>query len=68
MDVLAAHAQRTPDAPALIDGERRLTWYQFVATRNRLANALRGLGLAKGEHVIVYVKNALEATRSVLPR
>ena len=61
MDVLAAHAQRTPDAPALIDGERRLTWYQFVATRNRLANALRGLGLAKGEHVIVYVKNALEA-------
>src|SRR2546422_11441365 len=52
---------RTPDAPALIDGERRLTWYQFVATRNRLANALRGLGLAKGEHVIVYVKNALEA-------
>ncbi len=61
MDVLAAHAQRTPDAPALIEGERSLTWRAFVDRRNRLANALRGLGVAKGEHVIVYAQNSLEA-------
>ena len=61
MDVLALHADRTPAAPALIDGGRRLTWREYVAQRNRLANALRGLGLTKGEHAIVYVQNSLEA-------
>ena len=61
MDVLAVHADRTPAAPALIDGDRRLTWREYVAQRNRLANALRGLGLTKGEHAIVYVQNSLEA-------
>src|SRR2546425_199662 len=60
-DVLALHADRTPAAPALIDGDRRLTWREYVAQRNRLANALRGLGLTKGEHAIVYVQNSLEA-------
>ena len=61
MDVLAVHADRTPGAVALLDGDRRLTWREYVAQRNRLANALRGLGLTKGEHAIVYVQNSLEA-------
>src|SRR2546430_8151908 len=61
VDVLALHADRAPDAPALIDGERRLTWREFVDKRNRLASALRTLGVAKGEHVIVYLQNGLEA-------
>jgi fatty-acyl-CoA synthase/long-chain acyl-CoA synthetase len=61
LDVLAAHAQRAPDAPALIEGDRRLTWRELVDRRNRLANALSGLGLAKGAHVILYVPNCLEA-------
>ena len=60
MDPLAAHAQRTPDAPALIEGERALTWRAFVERRNRLANALSGLGLARGEHVIIWAPNSLE--------
>jgi fatty-acyl-CoA synthase/long-chain acyl-CoA synthetase len=61
VDLLAAHADRTPDAPALIDGERRLTWREFVEQRDRLASALRMLGLAKDEHVVIYLQNALEA-------
>ncbi len=61
MDVLAAHAARTPDRPALIEGERSLTWRTFVERRNRLANVLRGLGLARGEHVVIYVPNSIEA-------
>jgi len=60
VDVLAAHADRAPDAVALLDGERQLTWRGYVAQRNRLGNALSRLGLAKGEHVIVYVQNSLE--------
>src|SRR5438876_12437380 len=61
VDILALHAERAPDAPALIDGERRLTWREFVDKRNRLASALRTVGVAKGEHVIVYLQNGLEA-------
>jgi long-chain acyl-CoA synthetase len=61
VDILALHAERVPDAPALIEGERRLLWREFVDTRNRLASALRTLGVAKGEHVIVYLQNGLEA-------
>src|SRR5262249_12028349 len=44
MDLLASHALRTPDAPALIEGERHLTWQEFVGTRNRVANGLGRLG------------------------
>jgi fatty-acyl-CoA synthase/long-chain acyl-CoA synthetase len=61
VDVLAAHAQRTPDALALIEGDRSLTWRAFVDRRTRLANALRGLGVAPAAHVILYVPNCLEA-------
>jgi acyl-CoA synthetase (AMP-forming)/AMP-acid ligase II len=61
MDFLAAHAERTPEAPALIEGERWLTWRGYVERRNRLASALRRLDLRPGEHVIVYAPNSLEA-------
>ena len=48
----------SPHAPALIEGDRTLTWREFIATRNRLAHALAGLGLSAGEHAIVYAPNS----------
>jgi acyl-CoA synthetase (AMP-forming)/AMP-acid ligase II len=60
MDVLAAHAARHPDKPALIEGERVWSWAEFIARRNRLAHGLVGLGLPPGGHVIVYAENSLE--------
>jgi acyl-CoA synthetase (AMP-forming)/AMP-acid ligase II len=60
MDVLAAHASRHPDKPALLEGERVWTWGDFVARRNRLGHGLVGLGLPAGGHVIVYAENSLE--------
>src|SRR5207302_848754 len=39
VDTLAAHAAAKPDAPALIEGERRLTWREYLDARNRLAHA-----------------------------
>jgi acyl-CoA synthetase (AMP-forming)/AMP-acid ligase II len=59
-DILAAHAARTPDRPALIEGDRRLTWAEFVERRNRVANALHALDVRAGEHVVVYAANSLE--------
>ena len=60
MDVLAAHAARHPEKPALIEGERAWSWAELVERRNRLGHALIGLGLPPGGHVIVYAANSLE--------
>lgn len=60
MDVLAAHAARNPDKPALIEGDRVWSWTEFVVRRNRLAHGLAGLGLKPGAPVIVYAENSLE--------
>jgi len=60
VDILAHHADTHPDAPALIEYGRRLTWRDYVEARNRLAHALADLGLATGEHVVLYAHNSLE--------
>ena len=71
MDAIATHAAARPDAPALIEGSRRLTWRDYHERRNRLAHALAGRGLRAGEHVIIYAPNSIEyllasaATRAV---
>ena len=60
MDVLAAHAARHPEKPALLEGERAWTWAELIARRNRLGHGLLDLGLPPGGHVIVYAENSLE--------
>jgi acyl-CoA synthetase (AMP-forming)/AMP-acid ligase II len=60
MDLLARHARTQADRPAVIEAERRLSWRQYHEARNRLAHALAGLGLAAGEHAVLYAHNALE--------
>ncbi len=60
MDVLAAHAARHPDKPALIEGERVWRWAELIARRNRLGHGLVGVDLAPGSHVIVYSENSIE--------
>src|SRR5687768_16308969 len=42
MDVLAMHAAKQPDAIALVEGDRALSWREMVARRNRLAHGLLG--------------------------
>src|SRR4029453_14721282 len=59
MDILASHATRHPDKPALIEGERVWSWAELVERRNRLGHALLELGLRPGEHVIFYAANSL---------
>jgi fatty-acyl-CoA synthase/long-chain acyl-CoA synthetase len=60
MDILARHAAAHPDTAAVIDGERRLSWSQYHEARNRLVHALADLGLAAGEHAVLYAHNSLE--------
>jgi acyl-CoA synthetase (AMP-forming)/AMP-acid ligase II len=49
-----------PERPAIIDGERRFTFAAFNARVNRLAAALRALGLGRGERVAILSENRAE--------
>jgi long-chain acyl-CoA synthetase len=53
------HARYRPDHLALVCGETRLTWRQLGARVNRVANALNGLGLRKGDKLAVVMPNCL---------
>ena len=58
--LLARAALRHPDAEAVLDGPRRLTYHDLDA---RTASAARGfaqLGIAKGDRVLLSLRNRLE--------
>jgi fatty-acyl-CoA synthase len=49
-----------PDAPALVHGERRVSWGEFGRTTNNLAAALRARGAEPGDKVAFYMRNRPE--------
>ena len=59
-DIYAAHALMRPGKLALVCGERSLTYAELNARANRVANALRSLGVQSGDRVAVMVHNSLE--------
>src|SRR6185369_17707913 len=54
-------ATRTPDALALIDGERRLTYRELQGRANRLAHYLRARGVGPGGLVGACLERSAEA-------
>src|SRR5271154_4261135 len=50
-DLFESLADSIPDRLALVSGEQRLTFAQLEARANRLASALRELGIRPGDHV-----------------
>ncbi len=59
-EVLSAQARLRPDQLAARDLDRAMTWRQWNERACRLANALAGLGLGKGERVAVFAYNRVE--------
>ena len=57
---LTVAAARAPAAEAIADGPRRATYQAFEARVNRVAASLARLGLARGEHVVILLKNREE--------
>jgi fatty-acyl-CoA synthase len=57
---VAAHARFTPGKLAVRDSRRSLTFAQWHERATRLANGLRGLGLAKGDRVALLAYNCAE--------
>ncbi|MHB8763290.1 MAG: long-chain-fatty-acid--CoA ligase [Deferrisomatales bacterium] len=63
--LLTKAARTFPDRLALVHGEKRRTYREFDARANRLANALRRLGVRPGEHVAVLQYNYPETLESL---
>lgn len=53
-------ARSTPNAVAVIDGERQLTYAELAERAARAASSLRSLGLDTGDRVAVLLGNRLE--------
>src|SRR5579884_2790344 len=53
-------AKRLPDAPAVDDGHRALTYRELIGRVARLAGALRACGLAPGDRVLLSLENCGE--------
>lgn len=64
-DFLRRHAARSPGKTALVCGERRFTYERLDAMSNRLANALLGNGLRRGDRVALYLDNSAEAVVAI---
>jgi amino acid adenylation domain-containing protein len=60
-EFLEQSADRTPTKNALICDGQRLTYTQVEAQANRLANALRAQGVQRGERVVIFLPNSVEA-------
>ena len=58
--ILTQHAARLPDKIAVQDLARTLTYSQWNERACRLANALRGIGLVKGDRFAVLAYNCIE--------
>jgi fatty-acyl-CoA synthase len=58
--VLTAHARLSPDRIGARDLERSMAFHQWNERACRLANALLGLGLSKGDRVAILAYNTVE--------
>src|SRR5690606_33906269 len=60
-DYLIASAARLPDKIALVHQGQRLSYAELEARSNALANALVRRGIARGDRVLVFAENGVEA-------
>jgi long-chain acyl-CoA synthetase len=65
-DILRDTAQRHGERPALLDGDRRLTWNELDQAVDRTAQGLAAAGLVPGYRVLLLVANSIEFVTSYL--
>ena len=59
-------ARATPDAPALVQGDRRLSWSEVDAQVDRTAAGYAARGLAAGDRVAVQLPNGVDWVLAVV--
>jgi len=63
--LLAETAQRSPDDPAVAFDDRSLSYGELDAASNRLARALIGLGVRRGDRVAIYMNKSIASAVSI---
>ena len=58
--LLSTNAVRFPAKPALIEGERKVSYSEFNRRANKLANKLLALEVRKGDKACLYLNNSIE--------
>ena len=64
--IAARHARSSPDAFAVRDRSRRLTYAELVATADRVAAHLAGSGLWPGQRVAIWLPSRVETAIALL--
>lgn len=59
-DYLLRDAAEYPDRPAVIQGERSMSYRELNTECNRLAHSLRKIGIAPGDRLAVLMRNSIE--------
>jgi mycobactin salicyl-AMP ligase len=59
-DLVTRAAERAGDRTALLSGPTALSWAELDRLVDRAAGALRGLGLAPGDRVVLQLGNSVD--------
>ncbi|APW39479.1 acyl-CoA ligase (AMP-forming), exosortase A system-associated [Rhodoferax koreense] len=59
-ELIAVAAERMPEACALTDGAKSMSYAELASAVNRLASGLIGLGIQRGERVAIYLDKRVE--------
>ncbi|SDH31319.1 amino acid adenylation domain-containing protein [Lentzea fradiae] len=65
-EIVAEHARATPDAVAVVDGDRRIGYAELDARAERLAAWLRSLGVRRGTPVVLCLPRGAEQVIAIL--
>jgi long-chain acyl-CoA synthetase len=60
VDPITGQSRDSPETPALIFGERVVSWAQLDSRANQVARALRELGVSPADRVAVSLRNSVE--------
>lgn len=66
MSTVRMNVAKSPDKTAVLFGDQGLSWGQLWERSNRLGNALKGLGLAKSDRVLIFLPNCMEYPEVIL--
>lgn len=58
-DVIAHNARVFAERTAVVCGEQRLSWSALERRTNQIANAILGLGFAKGDKIALFMPNSI---------
>src|SRR4029077_9366751 len=59
-ELFEEQVQRAPDAVAIVDGEKRLSYGELDAQANRVARALQEAGVGAGDRVALALERSIE--------